>query len=127
MACRVSEKAPEMMACDAMDNTVRGIEQPGVAGRTGEILEQRRELIKWSLLDEALTIIEHDPLFCDWDGICFCAEGKRHASPHLHDTEVEVLVDSVMKIRYPLPVIVVPPPAGNPNPNPNPPPPAKSG
>ena len=34
---------------------------------------------------------------------------------------VEVLVDGVMKIRYPLPVVVVQPP------NANPPPPAKTG
>jgi type IV secretory pathway TrbF-like protein len=34
---------------------------------------------------------------------------------------VEVLVDSVMKIRYPLPVVVVAPP------NANPPPPPKAG
>src|SRR5258708_39083418 len=33
---------------------------------------------------------------------------------------IEVLVDSVMKLRYPLPIAVVPPPAANPTPPPKP-------
>jgi hypothetical protein len=40
---------------------------------------------------------------------------------------VEVLVDDVMKLRYPVPVVVVPPPnAGQPPPPPPPPPSAES-
>src|SRR5437867_841894 len=82
-----------MAAGDTMEYTVWGDLQTGMAGCGRQFAEHGLKELKGHLLDEHVALIQQEPLLGYGDRICFRAQREGDAFAHLHNAEVQVLIN----------------------------------